>query len=740
MTQQEPKGPARRVVRPLLAALGIVVSLQGSALACTGDCNGDGQVTVGEVIRMVNVALGEITGVEACPAADTDRDGNVDIREILQAVQNVLEGCPPVVTSCNDAGALVQEPLCELDLSPRPCDFLIPEHCLLPFPSSTFLRADASSPTGFRMNYLPGALPRNGRGVPIDPTDWNTLDGFSPGSAPTALFPEGVDLVASDVPTILDIARSLEADSPTVLLDATTGERIPHFTELDETATADATRALLVRPGLRLKEGHRYVVAIRGLRDRSGQTIEPDRAFRLLRDGETTIVRTIEDRRPALESVFASLAEAGVDRANLQLAWDFVIASSEALTGRALAARDRALAANGPGAPPFEVVSVEDNYSERIFRRVRGRFTVPLFLNRATPPASFVLDDNGLPRQNGTTTVPFTVIIPRIAVEGEAPVPGRAMVYGHGLFGTGEGEVTASPQQSLASRFGFIIGATDWIGMASEDVPNVLRIVGDFSRFPQMADRLQQSFLNFLFLARLMTAPDGLNSHPAFQFDGAGIIEPGPSWYHGNSQGGIQGAAFLALATETPRGVLGVGASNYSLLLQRSVDFAPFDFVMRQAYPDELDRAVLFHVIQQLWDRGEPNGYASRLLDNPLPGTPAKQVLIQIGIHDSQVSHYATEIQVRSLGIPAMAPSAYPSFGIEEREAPFEGSAWIPFDVGGTPLPLTNTPPLEENGVHEAVRRLDAAQRQIDAFLRPDGRVENFCDGPCVFTGVPGVR
>ena len=29
------------------------------------------------------------------------------------------------------------------------------------------------------------------------------------------------------------------------------------------------------------------------------------------------------------------------------------------------------------------------------------------------------------------------------------------------------------------------------------------------------------------------------------------------------------------------------------------------------------------------------------------------------------------------------------------------------------------------------VRQLDAAQRQIDAFLRPDGRIEQFCDGPC---------
>jgi hypothetical protein len=64
----------------------------------------------------------------------------------------------------------------------------------------------------------------------------------------------------------------------------------------------------------------------------------------------------------------------------------------------------------------------------------------------------------------------------------------------------------------------------------------------------------------------------------------------------------------------------------------------------------------------------------------------------------------------------------------------------VPYDVNATLTPLTNAPPDSDNGVHEAVRRLDAAQRQVDAFLRPDGRVENYCDGPCFFTGVPNVE
>ncbi|MBI3785360.1 MAG: hypothetical protein HY270_18360 [Deltaproteobacteria bacterium] len=642
--------------------------------------------------------------------------------------------------TCNDPAVQAVEPLCALDSATVACEFLIEENCLYPYPSSFFLKPDSSTATGYRVNFTRPAMPANTRKIRVDPTEWNTLDGFSPGSMILSLFPQGVDLVASGAAQLPDYRHSIDADSPTVLLDADTGEHVLHFVELDAQATKDSTRALIIRPGVRLKERGHYIVAIRGLKDLNGSAIEARHAFQILRDGLDTPVNAIKARRSHFEDIFTKLEGAGVARNNLLLAWDFVVASSEALTSRAVSARDQALAANGPGAPPFEITSVEDNYNDKIFRRVRGTFTVPLFMTSSTPPASYNLDSNGVPQQNGTTTAPFTIIIPRVDVEGAQPQPGRALIYGHGLLGSGEGEITSGPQQSLASRFGFVIGATDWIGLSENDVNNSIRILADFSHFNQLADRLQQAFINFIFLGRLMTSENGLNSRPEFQFNGVPIINTQELYYDGNSQGGIEGGAYLALSPDTKRGVLGVGAANYSTLLQRSVDFDTFQFVFKQNYLNELDRAVLFGLIQQLWDRGEPNGYTSHLISNPLPNTPAKKVLLQNGINDSQVAHIATVIQARSLGIPAVAPSAYPSFGIPEMEAPFDGSAWTPYDVHGSPPPLANIAPPFENGVHEAVRRLDEAQLQIDAFLRPDGSVQNFCGGPCSFTNVPNVQ
>jgi len=61
--------------------------------SCAGDCNRSGEVTVSELITMVNIALGG-TSLSACTIADTDGSGRIEIYEIIAAVDNSLNGCP----------------------------------------------------------------------------------------------------------------------------------------------------------------------------------------------------------------------------------------------------------------------------------------------------------------------------------------------------------------------------------------------------------------------------------------------------------------------------------------------------------------------------------------------------------------------------------------------------------------------------------------------------------------------
>ncbi|HYD50144.1 MAG TPA: hypothetical protein VEB21_17425, partial [Terriglobales bacterium] len=410
--------------------------------------------------------------------------------------------------------------------------------------------------------------------------------------------------------------------------------------------------------------------------------------------------------------------------------------------GRMLAARDQALDANGPGAPPFEVTSVEELTPEQdadIARRVRGTFTVPLFMTQALPPARYNLDENGVPRQNGTADYEFLVNIPRSTMVDGVANPARPSLYGHGLFGS-RNEANAGHLRAFSNRVNIMFGSTDWIGMSDPDVRYVTRMIPDLSGFPILVDRMQQAMINFILLGRLFLADDGFVTHPAFQLNGEELIDRQELYYYGLSQGSIAGAMFMALTPDLTRGVLGVGSTNYSFLLHRSRDFSPFQAVLYLNYFNELDRALLVPLMQHLWDRGEPQGYASHLVSDPLPGTPAKKVLLQVGLDDSQVSYIGAEIQARSMGIPTIDPPVRPLFGIPAMATPFDGSAYVEYDVGGEMAPLTNIPPRCENGVHEAVRRLRAAQDQIDAFLRPDGMVENFCGGPCRFENVPNVN
>lgn len=62
--------------------------------SCAGDCNGDGAVTVAELVTAVGIALDGRPPV-ACRAADGGGDGQVTIDDLLRAVTAALDGCMP---------------------------------------------------------------------------------------------------------------------------------------------------------------------------------------------------------------------------------------------------------------------------------------------------------------------------------------------------------------------------------------------------------------------------------------------------------------------------------------------------------------------------------------------------------------------------------------------------------------------------------------------------------------------
>ena len=106
------------------------------------------------------------------------------------------------------------------------CDPTVPEYCMLPFPND-FWRVKTKS--GFRLNIQNDTFPADDNGKLIDPTNWNVASGFSVYPAITAYFPGMDDSCMQGLPRWWSIQTSLEERAPIVLLDTTTGERVPYW-------------------------------------------------------------------------------------------------------------------------------------------------------------------------------------------------------------------------------------------------------------------------------------------------------------------------------------------------------------------------------------------------------------------------------------------------------------------------------------------------------------------------------
>ncbi len=59
---------------------------------CVGDCDGNGEVAINELIQGVNIALGQAS-VGQCRSFDTNGNGAVEINELIAGVNSALNGC-----------------------------------------------------------------------------------------------------------------------------------------------------------------------------------------------------------------------------------------------------------------------------------------------------------------------------------------------------------------------------------------------------------------------------------------------------------------------------------------------------------------------------------------------------------------------------------------------------------------------------------------------------------------------
>jgi hypothetical protein len=253
-------------------------------------------------------------------------------------------------------------------------------------------------------------------------------------------------------------------------------------------------------------------------------------------------------------------------------------------------------------------------------------------------------------------------------------------------------------------------------------------MLNDLDHADEVLEKLEQGLANHITLAQAMRTTF---AQTLFVDGNRSLVDPTAVYYYGLSQGGIFGASVMAYEPTITRAALGVGAANYSLLLERSNDWPIYRVVLNGGYPDSLDDTLAINLMQMRWDKVEPSGIANTVLAGTATGVPPKQLLLQNALADDQVANLATYWEARTLGIPVLGPTPATPWGLAVQASPLmTGSAIVLMD-GGVPPPPDDNVPANATGMHELTRNQPAARRQIGEFFRT-GQLVNECQGPCV--------
>ena len=614
------------------------------------------------------------------------------------------------------------------------CENLNPLYCLLPWPSDRYLVEDAATATGYRLEYDEAAVPLGKGATEFDVSPYTRLDGMSPASQLMTMFPIPPDL--DEAPFHDSIERSLDADAQTLLLDLETGEMLPHWVELDIQATSESDTVVYMRITERLEPDHAYAVGYRNLTDIHGAPLQSSDAFVALRDGIHTDAEDIEARRDAFEDMFERFESAGVVRSELQAAWRFHTASNSAISQDLLAIRKDALERIGTDGIGCTIEAIEEPYTSgdlESFRKVTGTYTVPSYMESATPPTRMARDKAGNPIYVEDVEAPFTFIIPNSVGAADEPSAAPLVNFGHGLMGNAEGTLSSSSIRSTLDEIPYVMVGTDWAGMSSNDIGAVAGALLDVTDFPNVAERLQQGMINQITLTRSMQG--ACRDLEALSVDGAPVVSTEEVYFVGVSQGGIYGGTLVPLSPDIERATLLVNGAIFPFMIERSIDFVPYMPYFEYAYPERLDRAVMLPMAQHLWDTTDPITYMGQIAEGVEgcdPECGPKTILSIAAENDAQVPNLASDIVMREAGaVNIVGSSRADIFGFENVDAPFSGTGYLTMDLGDREVPEGNESPTENDDGHSLIGSTEPAIEIIRSFLTPNGEIVMPCDDEC---------
>jgi hypothetical protein len=597
---------------------------------------------------------------------------------------------------------------------PAECNPLGGPSCLLPWPSTAYLTTDSTSATGMRVAIPPDAMPINASGVAVDPSKLNRWDGFSPAGTILAMFPKGV--APDNLPPYDNLDASLAADSPIVLLDLDTGERAPFFAETDLNNPEPGKSALIIRPVERLHAGAHYGVAIRtSVKSANGSELPISEAFTAMRDGKKFDHPLFAAVAANADQLFTALATAGVNKNELALAWDFYTASDSFLQGDLLTMRNTAVTAIGNTGANLTFTAVEQTPPTGMYKLYYGTVTSPNFLSDGVQSDTALMrGSDDLPVMSGMRDATYAAIIPECVTTQAGPHP--AIVFGHGMLQSASIVLTDPNVQQIATENCDVIIAGDWLGFTSDDTGTVLNAVTDLNAGYTIADRLAQSIIDFMSIENTLRGP--MVTSPEFSYNGQPIIDPSRVYYIGGSLGAIMGNVFMSYDPNIQRAALAVAGGNWSMLFERSYVWEMLGPIVRASYRAPEVYEVLVSMFTMALEPYDPITTAAHIIKDPLPGTPAKNILMWYSVGDDVMPNLGTQMLARDMGIPLLAPATQEAWNVQDAPGPLPNAITV-LDEHPSPLPdpSTNVPPQQDNGTHGGISNRASVHRAVAAFF-----------------------
>jgi hypothetical protein len=571
-----------------------------------------------------------------------------------------------------------------------------------PFPDDYWTVADASQPTGLRIEppVPPFDDPFQQEVFTALVTAVGPLDGWS--RQPPIVISFSHPLDPSAVPA--DETASLDPFAPIALVDVDPaspdhGRRIPYrlLRRSDPAPDGTTDREALIFPAIDLRERGRYAVVVTTrafAQFAPGRPLRPSAFFAALlappAPGESSeLARARASIEPTLAAL-ATLPDVPIPPEDVALAFRLTIRTHPDVSDL-VAIKELALASPPPplllpdpavNACPNPASSCILMHPDRALE-VRGKVRLP---NYRDPLKQIVRDPlTGRPVQTGTADVPFVLTLPLQALDG----PVLPVMYQHGNPGSAN-EVADGNQEALDDAGFAVLGFTDALNREfGQDIS--LQTQATFFVLLQAhslpANWLQTTAdqIHFLRAIQGMGALDLLRRAPGggpeVGPDGVPEIDPSTLLYKGISEGANHAQRFLPFAPELLAAEATVGGARLAETLIHQ-DPGGLIFSLRQFLPQlrAVELWVGLSLFQAALDPQDGHTYLRHLYRQPLlPFAGSSDVvppstLWTEGVGDSWVPNNASRAMAVELGIPHVRPVVSDIPDLPQVDAPLSGN------------------------------------------------------------------